>query len=34
VRPVIDSTHEQRDAAKAWKRLENADQFGKIALAW
>ena len=32
--PVIDSTHEPRDAKKAFERLEASDQFGKIVIDW
>jgi len=34
IAPVIDSTHDWREAPAAWKRLEDEDQFGKIVLRW
>ncbi len=32
--PVVDSTFDAKEAAKAWGRLEEAEQFGKIVLRW
>lgn len=32
--PVIDSVHPWSKAPKAWKRLEDSEQFGKIVLRW
>jgi NADPH:quinone reductase-like Zn-dependent oxidoreductase len=32
--PVVDSVVPWRDAAKAWERLEGAEQFGKIVIDW
>ncbi|MGQ0629391.1 MAG: zinc-binding dehydrogenase [Phycisphaerales bacterium] len=34
LRAVVDSTFEARDAAKAYARLESAEQFGKVVLRW
>jgi len=32
--PVVDHVYEAKDAAKAYAKLESADQFGKIVLRW
>jgi NADPH:quinone reductase-like Zn-dependent oxidoreductase len=34
VRPVVDQVFDAADAAKAYRRLEAAEQFGKIVLRW
>lgn len=34
LKPVIDSVFEAKDAAKAYERLEKAEQFGKIVVRW
>ncbi len=32
--PVIDKVFKPEDAAQAWKRLEDGEQFGKIVIDW
>ena len=32
--PVVDRVFPASQAAEAWQRLEDADQFGKIVLDW
>lgn len=34
LRPIVDSTFAQHDAAKAYARLESAEQFGKVVIRW
>ncbi len=34
LRPVVDTVMPWRDAGEAWRRLENAEQMGKIVLDW
>ncbi|MEQ9617316.1 MAG: zinc-binding dehydrogenase [Phycisphaerales bacterium] len=32
--PVVDKVFKAKDGAEAWKRLEDAEQFGKIVIDW
>jgi NADPH:quinone reductase-like Zn-dependent oxidoreductase len=34
LKPVIDAVFDAKDAAKAFERLEKAEQFGKIVVRW
>lgn len=34
LKPVVDSVHAPKDGAKAFARLESAEQFGKIVIKW
>ncbi|MHC4949252.1 MAG: zinc-binding dehydrogenase [Planctomycetota bacterium] len=34
IAPVVDSVHDASDAARAFARLESAEQFGKVVVRW